>query len=134
MDNTWTRILVFVILSLILGFILGRVTAPHSHSHFGEHPHMEKKIHVIKGGEADETMVWTDDEGKKVVIEKEMIDASGSFEFKEGEAKIHSIIKGIENSKFEGDSTFQIGKTKVELSRKNGEMQVEVTIDEEKEN
>jgi hypothetical protein len=131
MDNNWVKILVFSILSIVLGFILGRVTSP-SHgcdmsecerrgNHDGQQMHNEHKI------------LWKSDDGKERVIEVENgeVKMEGEFEIGGGKRQIRSVIKGIEDSEFEGDSTFHIGKAKVELSRKNGEMNVNVTMEKE---
>ena len=78
-------------------------------------------------------MIWKSDDGKERVIEIEdgNLKMEGEFELGGGKGQIRSVIKGIEDSEFEGDSTFQIGKAKVELSRKNGEMNVNITMDKE---
>ncbi|NQV52513.1 MAG: hypothetical protein HQ500_04985 [Flavobacteriales bacterium] len=126
MDNQWIKILVFTILALVLGFILGRVTGHHD-------GHPSKMMFKGHGGEMDhsvEKMVWMDEDGHKVVkIKKGNLEVDGDFEAGEGRAKVHAIIEGIEDSEFEGDSTFTVGRAKIQLSRKDGEMQVEVNID-----
>jgi len=78
-------------------------------------------------------MIWKSDDGKENAIEIEdgKIKMEGDFELGNGKGHIRSVIKGIEDSEFEGDSTFQIGKARVELSRKNGEMNVNVTMEKE---
>lgn len=127
MDNQWIKILVFTLLSLVLGFILGRVTG-HRECH---RPEMMFKGHGGPMEHSAEKMVWIDDDGHKVVkIKKGNLEVDGDFEMGEGQAKVHAIIEGIEDSEFEGDSTFTVGRATIQLSRKDVEMQVEVNIDD----
>ena len=64
MKGNWTQILVFTILALVLGFVLGRVTGPRGH-HGGKH--MEKRIIKKHMGDG-EHMVWHDEEGGEMEI------------------------------------------------------------------
>ena len=129
MENNWLRILVFSILSIVLGFILGRVTFP---SHGCDMSQCERKGDNEQMHK-EHKMIWKSDDGKENAIEIEdgKIKMEGDFELGNGKGHIRSVIKGIEDSEFEGDSTFQIGKARVELSRKNGEMNVNVTMEKE---
>ena len=133
MDNQWVKILVFSILSIVLGFILGRVTG-----HQGGHGRMCGPMHCSPDAKCDgprhemKKMMWIDEDGneKVIEIEDEHVRMHGEFDSEDGHVSVKSIIKGIEASDFEGDSTFTIGKAKVQLSRHDGEMKVEVEIED----
>lgn len=127
MENNWMKILVFTVLALVLGFILGRVTGNQSCSH---HPMMHKdKCSAMDN--AGNKMMWIDEDGRKMVKVEKRIEMDGDGESDDNHAKIKAVIEGIEHSNFEGDSSFTIGKANVTLSRRDGEMKVEVSVEDE---
>ena len=111
MKSNWTQILVFTILALVLGFIMGRVTGGPGHKKMekrmmmkhmeGEHPDMEWK----EGG------------------------AHGML-FK-GEDNVKVVVESLEDSDFEGDTTIVIPSGEIKISRSNGEMEVQVEMEED---
>jgi hypothetical protein len=108
MKSNWTQILVFTIVSLILGFVLGRVTG-------NGHGNMEKHI-VMKHMDGDgEHMVWNGNDGEENV-----------FMVKGGDAAVDKIIAQIEASNFTGDTIMQVGESKISISKKDGNMEVQV--------
>lgn len=109
MKNNWTQILVFGIIFLILGFLLGRIT--------GKKPQMEKHRIMMSDGEN----MWVDKHGDHMI----MMDGDG------GEEMI--IVKELENSNFEGDTTIAIEGGEIKISKKGDEMNVEVELSEESE-
>lgn len=107
MKGNWTQILVFTVLSLILGFVLGRVTGK---GHHGEQ--MEKRIIKHRMG-GDEHMVWNDNDGmtERVFIE-------------EDEDAMRVSIEALEGFGFEGDTI--IDGANVNITRDGEEVRVEV--------
>lgn len=102
MKGEWTKILVFGIIFLILGFLLGRVTG-----HKGPRMHKEKhegNMWIEKGGE---TMMFKEGEDYKVII-KEFSDGS-----------------------FEGDTIISIDGGEIKIIKDGDEMEVEVEMSEE---
>lgn len=107
MKGNWTQILVFTILALVLGFVLGRITGDSS-SHHGEMDHRIIKKHMADG----EQMVWhSEDDGEMVFIEED------------GEA-ITVAVEALESSGFEGDTI--IDGANISITRDGDEVQVEV--------
>lgn len=128
MNNEWLKILVFMIIGLVLGYILGTMSGD-------EEQVKEIEIRTLVEDDADgESFEWTDEEGNKVVkIKDGEVELNGSFSIGDGEAEVHSVIKGIEASEFEGDSSFTIGGIQVKIRKDGDDMQVEVKMKEEKE-
>lgn len=111
MKNNWTQVLVFSLLSVILGFILGRVTG----NGHGEHG-LEKQVIMKHLGEGEEDLVWNSEEGgENVFILKG-----------EKDEAVQMIIEKIEASDFQGDTVIEKGDTKIHIIKKDGNMQVEV--------
>ncbi|MEQ9188269.1 MAG: hypothetical protein RLP15_11085 [Cryomorphaceae bacterium] len=127
MENNWMKILVFTLLALVLGFILGRVTGKQPCSHH-QMMHQDKCSAMDNAGHK---MMWIDEDGRKTVKIEKHIEMDGDGEFDENHTKVKAVIEGIEHSDFEGDSSFTIGKANVKLSRRNGEMKVEVSVEDE---
>jgi hypothetical protein len=118
MKEEWLKILVFSILFLVLGFVLGRVT--------GHCPHPAKPEMMHPGSDRGH-IEWHGKDGKKRVIEfKKEVDGENPAAHDE----IHAVVKGIEASDFEGDSTFQVGKANIHISKHGEEMNVEVNIED----
>jgi hypothetical protein len=107
MKGNWTQILVFTILALALGFVLGRITGGSS-SHHGKMEHRIIKKHIGDG----EHMVWhSEDDGEMIFIEED------------GEA-ITLAVEALESSGFEGDTI--IDGANISITRDGDEVQVEV--------
>ena len=130
MNNEWLKILVFMIIGLVLGYILGSMGDEHEEV-------KEIEIRTIvddAGNTSEEAFEWTNEDGDKVISIKDgEVEVNGSFSIGDGEAEIHSVIKGIEDSEFEGDSVFNIGGAEVQIRKDGEEMQVEVKMKKEKE-
>ena len=109
MKNNWTQILVFGIIFLILGFLLGRIT--------GKKPHMEKHRIMMSDGEN----MWVDKHGDHMI----MMEGDG------GEEMI--IVRELENSNFQGDTTIAIEGGEIKITKDGDEMNVEVELTEERE-
>lgn len=107
MKGNWTQILVFTILALVLGFVLGRITGGPS-SHHGDMEHRMIKKHL--GGE--EHMVWHSED------ERDMI-------FIEGDEEALTVtVEALESSGFEGDTL--IDGANISITRDGDELHVEV--------
>ena len=109
MKGNWTQILVFTVLSLILGFVLGRVTGPKGHH--GDR--MEKRIIKKHMGDG-EHMVWHDEDGGEMEI---MISEGGVEE-------MQKAIQALEESGFEGDTLIE--GANVNITRDGDEVSVNV--------
>ncbi|NND78168.1 MAG: hypothetical protein HKN39_08295 [Flavobacteriales bacterium] len=103
MKGEWTKVLVFGIIFLILGFLLGRITG-----HKG--PRMHKGMH-----------------GENVWIEK----GGETMMFKGGDGEHTVIIKELSDSSFEGDTTISIDGGEIKIIKNGDEMEVEVEMSEE---
>ncbi|MFZ9055619.1 MAG: hypothetical protein ACO2ZL_07420 [Flavobacteriales bacterium] len=86
---------------VILGFLLGRITAPHP-----QHPLGAEHVEIIKhlGGDIPSGI--------------------------EGHGDVQVIVKSIEDSDFSGDTVFAIPGGKVHMIKAGGEVEVEVELDE----
>ena len=111
MKGNWTQILVFTILALVLGFVLGRVTGPRGH-HGGKH--MEKRIIKKHMGDG-EHMVWHDEEGGEMEIIVEEVN---------GAEEMTVTVTDLEESGFEGDTI--INGANINITRDGDEVRVEV--------
>ena len=107
MKNNWTQILVFGIIFLILGFLLGRIT--------GKKPHMEKHRIMMSDGENK----WVDKHGDHMI----MMEGHGAEEM--------IIVKELEDSNFEGDTIIAIEGGEIKISKEGDEMNVEVEMTKE---
>ena len=108
MKNNWTQILVFGIIFLILGFLLGRMT--------GKKPHMQKHM-MMSDGEG----MWVDKHMDHVI----RLGEHG------GEEMI--IVKELQDSNFEGDTIIAIEGGEIKITKDGDEMNVEVEMTKEEE-
>ncbi|MDA0972167.1 MAG: hypothetical protein O2867_00390 [Bacteroidetes bacterium] len=107
MKSNWTQILVFTILALVLGFVLGRITGgPISH-----HGDMEHRIIKKHGGDG-EHMVWHSED------ERDMIFIEGD------EEALKVTVEALESSGFEGDTL--IDGANISITRDGDELHLEV--------
>jgi hypothetical protein len=105
--KNWTQILVFVILSLILGFILGRVTGNKEH-----HPGIHKKVMHLGDDHERHEIRWHDKDGGTLMI------------IEEDEDEMTLIVEGLESVGFEGDTI--IDGANINITRDGDEVRVEV--------
>ena len=98
MKGEWTKVLVFGIIFLILGFLLGRVTCT----------------------------TCCSPQGKEVRIQKMMLD--GDDISMGGSEDVQVIVKSLEGDDFKGDTTIAIEGGEIQISRNGEEMEVEVEI------
>lgn len=106
MKSNWTQILVFTILALVLGFVLGRITGGPG-SHHGDMEHRIIKKHVGDG----EHMVWhSEDERDMIFIERD-------------EEALTVTVDALESSGFEGDTLIDGDElhVKVKMEVKDGD-------------
>ena len=102
MDNRNTSLILFSAVFLLLGFLLGRVTAPPPH---GPHAKMKGPATCDPSGLADE-FVWVSEDAEDVQI---MV---------------------VSDEAFEGDTAFALpGGGTVNVIRNGEEMEVEVALD-----
>ncbi|MEM7162036.1 MAG: hypothetical protein AAF487_06280 [Bacteroidota bacterium] len=101
MKGEWTKILVFGIIFLILGFLLGRVTCTSCCS----------------------------PQGKEVRIQKMMLD--GEDFSRGGSEDVEVIVKSFEGDDFKGDTTVAIEGGEIQISRSGDEIEVEVEISDD---
>jgi len=112
MDNQWTKILLFSILSLVLGFILGKVTSSQRGCHRNAHG-MHTEMHEGEK-KSVRTIMWKSDDHEN-----------------EAEGEIEAIIEDVEDSDFEGDTVIKVEGANISISKENGELKVNANINVE---